>query len=157
MYLNIIWTFHIKFTVFKNDFNMKFGFSRSDTCSECDSLQQKLAVDQRKKKKETDLAKRKLHLRKAEAFFEAKRRYKMKAKAGEIVCILCRTFLCLIYQLTQCFILVSFGIMFLISMILVGIYTYHKWQAKGKWPMRCAPCCCINLIIILLHQEPSFW
>nr|CAI5867266.1 unnamed protein product [Callosobruchus analis] len=73
---------------FKNKFNIKFGYPRSDTCAECDTYRQKL---NNKSLSEDELqqvnVQKELHLRKAEAFFTLRRNYKAKAQAGEVECV----------------------------------------------------------------------
>lgn len=74
--------------IFRTHFNIKFGFPRSDTCSECDRIAQQLNNLELNAEERTKLnVEKELHLRKAEAFFELKRQYKIKAKAGEVMCI----------------------------------------------------------------------
>ncbi|KAF2893281.1 hypothetical protein ILUMI_12890 [Ignelater luminosus] len=69
-------------------------------------------------------AKRKLHLRKADAFFDLKRRYKANAKAGEIECLTFDFMQNLpIFQIIQHFMLASYGIMCLEFII---------WEAKKR-------------------------
>nr|CAH7747679.1 unnamed protein product [Callosobruchus chinensis] len=82
-YLNVPYKMYWK--VFKTKFNIKFGFPRSDTCAECDQFEHTLSqkgiseVDATTCKLKTEL-----HLRKAKAFHDKKRRYKEQARAGEI-------------------------------------------------------------------------
>lgn len=74
--------------VFKQYFNIKFGFPRSDTCADCDKFAQSInRLDLEPEEKVSIEREKELHLRKAEAFFDLKRKYKQKAKAGEIMCI----------------------------------------------------------------------
>ncbi|CAH1103747.1 unnamed protein product [Psylliodes chrysocephalus] len=80
--------YKIYWHTFKNKFSIKFGYPRSDTCAECDSYAQKLnnkeLMGEERKNIETQ---KELHLRKAEAFFDLRRKYKAKAQAGEIECL----------------------------------------------------------------------
>ena len=67
-------------------FNIKFGFPRSDTCSECDKLTQQLnCADLTTKERHKLEVEKEIHLRKTESFFELKCRFKIKAEAFEAV------------------------------------------------------------------------
>nr|CAI5843897.1 unnamed protein product [Callosobruchus analis] len=74
--------YKIYWHTFKNKFNIKFGYPRSDTCAECDTYRQKL---NNKSLSEDELQQvniqKELHLRKAEATFSLRRKYKAKAQA----------------------------------------------------------------------------
>lgn len=68
-----------------SEYNIGFGYPRSDTCSICDQFNQKLNdPDSDKAQLAID---KELHLRKAEAFRQKKRLYKEQARSGEILCI----------------------------------------------------------------------
>ena len=80
--------YKIYWQTFKREFKIKFGFPRSDTCPECDSYTQKLNNDNITEQEKVSLcAQRELHLRKAEAFFTAKKQFSISAKAGDLVCL----------------------------------------------------------------------
>lgn len=80
--------YKIYWSTFKNSFCIKFGFPRSDTCAECDIYLQKLN-DKTLTGEERDsvMAQKELHHRKADAFFALRRKYKAKAQAGEVECL----------------------------------------------------------------------
>lgn len=80
--------YKIYWKIFKTNFNINFGFPRSDTCAQCDSFQQKLTSQEITDAEKIQITMEKeIHLRKAEAFFTMKKRYQIQAKAGEIDCI----------------------------------------------------------------------
>ncbi|KAF2904081.1 hypothetical protein ILUMI_02098 [Ignelater luminosus] len=73
--------------IFK-EFNIKFNFPRSDTCVQCDIYKQKLNEKNLSEEELATLtAEGELHLRKADAFFDLKTRYKAKVEAGKIECL----------------------------------------------------------------------
>ncbi|KAF2893422.1 hypothetical protein ILUMI_12750, partial [Ignelater luminosus] len=73
---------------FKKEFNIKFNFPRSDTCAQCDIYKQKLNEKNLSEEELVTLtAEKELHLRKADAFFNLKRRFRAKAEAGEFECL----------------------------------------------------------------------
>lgn len=80
--------YKIYWQTFKNKFSIKFGYPRSDTCAECDTYAQKLnnkeLIGEERKNVE---AQKELHLRKAQAFFDLRRKYRTKALAGEVECL----------------------------------------------------------------------
>nr|XP_022906884.1 uncharacterized protein LOC111418579 [Onthophagus taurus] len=81
-------SYKIYWITFKRELNIKFGFPRSDTCAQCDIFQQKLNDKTLTAEELTKLTtERELHLRKADAFFELRRKYKAQAEAGEIECL----------------------------------------------------------------------
>jgi hypothetical protein len=76
--------YNVYLHIFRTKFNIKFGYPRSDTCAECDSLLHKLnAKDITDEEKGRLLMQKELHLRKSEAI---KKNYKAKAQAGEVLC-----------------------------------------------------------------------
>jgi hypothetical protein len=79
--------YNVYWHIFRTKFNIKFGYPRSDTCAECDSLLHKLnAKDITDEEKDRLLTQKELHLRKSEAFRAIKKNYKAKAQAGEVLC-----------------------------------------------------------------------
>ncbi|KAF2889159.1 hypothetical protein ILUMI_17014 [Ignelater luminosus] len=73
---------------FNKELNIKVSFLRSDTCAQCDIYKQKLNEKNLSEEELPTLtAKRELHLRKADAFFDLKRRFSAKDEAGEIECL----------------------------------------------------------------------
>ncbi|KAJ8887489.1 hypothetical protein PR048_013704 [Dryococelus australis] len=78
--------FHTKYTgvYLDKEFNIKFGFPRSGTCSICDILAIKSVLLRRGKSLKQ---KKKVHLLKAEAFRKKKRLFRRQARAGNIVCL----------------------------------------------------------------------
>lgn len=82
-------SYKVYWSIFHSKFNIKFGLPRTDTCTICDSFIQKLsAAENDEKIKATLKAQKELHLRKAKAFYDLKKKWKAKAKAGEamVVC-----------------------------------------------------------------------
>lgn len=80
--------YKIYWSVFTKDFNIKFGLPRSDTCAECDNINQKLNSQNISDEEKLQLSTtRELHLRKAEAFHAMKRYYREKAQRNEVTCI----------------------------------------------------------------------
>lgn len=81
-------SYKVYWSIFHNKFNIKFGLPRTDTCTVCDSLQQKVDAADNDDLKHPLTIEKKLHLRKAEAFYNLKRVWKAKAKKGEamVVC-----------------------------------------------------------------------
>lgn len=82
-------SYKIYWQIFTNEFKLKFGVPRSDTCGICDNLMQKRNL-------ETDIEKRagletekKLHLCKAEKFYQLKKHYRLLARQNpeEYSCI----------------------------------------------------------------------
>ncbi|VEN44384.1 unnamed protein product [Callosobruchus maculatus] len=74
-------------SVFNTSFNIKFGLPRSDTCTICDRLmsQQNLCSNLEERRKiETE---RNIHLCRADKFYEIKRKCKLKAQQGLIMCL----------------------------------------------------------------------
>ena len=74
-------------TIFNNDFNIAFGYPRTDTCSKCDELKMRIDLiakdnlmnpDLQAKLKELE-TERDLHQRKAETFHRRKRESRIKA------------------------------------------------------------------------------
>ncbi|CAH1958008.1 unnamed protein product [Acanthoscelides obtectus] len=61
---------------------------RTDTCSTCDSLIQKIAAAENDESRAPLLAEKELHLRKAKAFYDLKKKWQEKARNGEamVVC-----------------------------------------------------------------------
>lgn len=84
--INITYTYRIYYTVFKTNFNIKFGFPRSDTCSICDELNLKIKCATDTAKAEL-ISQKTLHLHKAKKFRELKNAYKQKAQRGECMVI----------------------------------------------------------------------
>lgn len=72
--------------IFKT-FNIHFGYPRSDTCQECDSLLQKINAAKDDSEKKPFQVQKELHLRKADAFKKEKRAYILRARQGKVNCI----------------------------------------------------------------------
>lgn len=79
--------YKLYWTVFTSEFNISFGYPRSDTCSICDSLEQKISSTALESDKKKLSLEKSLHLRKAEAFRQKKRMFSTQAKAGNIMCL----------------------------------------------------------------------
>ncbi|VVC94111.1 unnamed protein product [Leptidea sinapis] len=77
----------VYYNIFTKDFNIKFGLSRSDTCSICDGLSLKIKSCSDETKKTEFVNQKKLHLLKAKKFRELKSLYKRKAKRGECILV----------------------------------------------------------------------
>nr|CAH7736187.1 unnamed protein product [Callosobruchus chinensis] len=73
MYKSFLEEYHVNisykayWSVFHKKFNIKFGLPRTDTCSTCDSLIQKIAAAESDQLKTSLNAEKELHLRKAQA------------------------------------------------------------------------------------------
>lgn len=67
--------------IFKRDFNISFGYPRTDTCSQCDEFTAKLKIaagnDTEIKKLQ---AEKELHLRKATTFYDRKKKARLRAR-----------------------------------------------------------------------------
>lgn len=66
--------------IFRRDFNIGFGYPRSDTCSECDELNAKMKAAENSDELSKLTIARELHLRKAQTFYDRKKADKMKAR-----------------------------------------------------------------------------
>ncbi|KAJ8890652.1 hypothetical protein PR048_010161 [Dryococelus australis] len=75
-------TYKVYWSIFTQEFDIKFGFPRSDTCSISDTLNPECSNEERKKL-ETEKKKKKKQLLKAEAF--RKKIFRRQARAGNIV------------------------------------------------------------------------
>lgn len=60
---------------------------RSDTCSVCDRLILQINAAEDAETKQKLIATKDLHLARADKFYELKRRYKLRAKKGELTCL----------------------------------------------------------------------
>lgn len=81
-------SYKIYWKIFHEEFNIKFGYPRSDTCSFCDSIQQKLNDPKQSAEEIAKLrTEKELHLKKAEAFRTKKKIYAKQAKEGAILCL----------------------------------------------------------------------
>lgn len=65
-------SYKIYWQIFTKDFKLKFGVPKSDTCGTCDHLMQKINLEVDIEKKVDLENKRKLHLHKAEKFYQLK-------------------------------------------------------------------------------------
>lgn len=68
-------------------FDIHFGYPRSDTCSFCDAIQQKLNAAKTPEEKSILETEKKIHLKQAEAFRNEKKKYILQAKDGSITCL----------------------------------------------------------------------
>lgn len=75
--------YKVYWTIFTSKFNIRFGVPRSDTCTMCDELLQKLNACSNEDEKRHLNIQKELHLRKAEAFYSLKRKWKRKAREGK--------------------------------------------------------------------------
>ncbi|KAK4883285.1 hypothetical protein RN001_006604 [Aquatica leii] len=78
--------YKIYWHILKTIFNIKFIFPRSDTCAGCNIYKDKLSDTFAKKELSALITQSELHLRKAQAFFGLRRKYKAQAEANEIEC-----------------------------------------------------------------------
>nr|CAI5850886.1 unnamed protein product [Callosobruchus analis] len=74
-------SYKVSWSIFHSKFNIKFGLPRTDTCSICDSLRLKEAAAENENLKSSTAAERELHLRKAQAFYDLKKPWTVKAKS----------------------------------------------------------------------------
>lgn len=68
------------YKVFQSKFKPEFGLPRSDTCGTCDRYQSCLSSLDNPEKKRALTIQKEQHLRKADKFYELKRKYKLKAR-----------------------------------------------------------------------------
>nr|CAI5821172.1 unnamed protein product [Callosobruchus analis] len=80
-------SYKVYWSIFHSKFNIKFGLSRRDTCSICDSLRLKEAAAENENLKSTTAAERELHLRKAQAFYDLNKSWTVKAQSGQAMVI----------------------------------------------------------------------
>ena len=77
--------------IFKNDFNISFGYPRTDTCSKCDKLKKSIEKASKQLSNNPDseylkqvlqklLFKRDIHQRKADTFYKRKEEARLKAR-----------------------------------------------------------------------------
>ncbi|KAJ4430866.1 hypothetical protein ANN_19457 [Periplaneta americana] len=72
--------YKVYWRIFKEKFNISFGWPRSDTCTQCDTLNQQINTTTNNDDKVNFIDKRQLHLSKAESFYRLKRLYKQRAQ-----------------------------------------------------------------------------
>lgn len=63
-------TYDFYYRHYTENFNLSFGFPRTDTCATCDMLKVQLDASPSEEEKQTLLQKKELHLRKAQAFYD---------------------------------------------------------------------------------------
>lgn len=82
-------SYRVYWKIFSTEFNLKFGLPRSDTCGTCDRYQVKLTCCDDPEEIRKINNEKELHLRKAEKFYEIKRKYKLKAREdpNNFICI----------------------------------------------------------------------
>lgn len=81
-------SYKVYWNIFQSKFNIKFGLPRTDTCTICDTFIQKIAAVENDEAKAVLEAEKQLHLRKAQAFYDLKKNWKVRAKGGQamVVC-----------------------------------------------------------------------
>ncbi|VEN57276.1 unnamed protein product [Callosobruchus maculatus] len=84
---NIAITYKAYWTIFTRKFNISFGLPRSDTCSVCDNLMLQINATIDPERKQDLTAQKALHLAKADKFYELKRKFKLRARQGELTCL----------------------------------------------------------------------
>lgn len=80
-------SYKVYWKVFTTKFKIKFGLPRTDTCTFCDTLRQKLAANQTEDARNSLRLEQELHLRKAEAFYALKRKWKQDARESKATVI----------------------------------------------------------------------
>lgn len=90
MYKNVKVSYDTYRKIFNNCYNFSFGYPRTDTCSTCDEF--KIALEhlsgQEAEKSEIE-KKKELHLRKAETFYERKRKARLESRRNVLKAAIC--------------------------------------------------------------------
>ncbi|KAJ8964873.1 hypothetical protein NQ314_004555 [Rhamnusium bicolor] len=80
-------SYKVYWLVFTTQFNIRFGLPRTDPCMMCDMLRQKIEANKNEQKGKKLAAEKELHLRKAEAFYSLKRKWKQEARTNKATVI----------------------------------------------------------------------
>lgn len=80
-------SYKVYWSIFTTKFNIKFGLPRTDTCTMCDMFRQKIEASKDKQEEKKQEALKELHLRKAEAFYTLKRKWKQEARTNQATVI----------------------------------------------------------------------
>lgn len=80
-------SYKVYWSIFTTKFNIKFGLPRTDTCTMCDMLRQKIEANEDEAEGKKLATQKELHLRKAEAFYSLKRKWKQEARTNKATVI----------------------------------------------------------------------
>lgn len=80
-------SYKVYWKVFTTKFNIKFGLPRTDTCTFCDTIGQKIEANQDKEIGKNLQVEKEIHLRKAEAFYALKRKWKQDSRLNKATVI----------------------------------------------------------------------